>query len=144
MQIVNWMKTELRTIKPLDSIEHARVLMEEHRINQLPVVREGHLVGIVTDRDLRDAYPSVLADPMRKQTPDPHAVKVESVMTTNVLTLTPADSVVAAASLMRRERVGAVPIVDGKRLVGILTRSDLLEALVACSALTESPRASHR
>ena len=144
MQIVNWMKTELRTIKPLDSIEHARVLMEEHRINQLPVVREGHLVGIVTDRDLRDAYPSVLADPMRKQTPDPHTVKVESVMTTNVLTLTPADSVVAAASLMRRERVGAVPIVDGKRLVGILTRSDLLEALVACSALTESPQASHR
>jgi acetoin utilization protein AcuB len=138
MQIAKWMKTELRTIKPLDSIDHARALMEEHRINQLPVVRDGHLVGIVTDRDLRDAYPSVFADPMRKQTPDPHGVKVESVMTTNVLTLAPTDGVVAAASLMRRERVGAVPIVEGKRLVGILTRSDLLEALVAVGALAEA------
>ena len=144
MQIVKWMKTELRTIKALDSIEHARALMEEHRINQLPVVRDGHLVGIVTDRDLRDAYPSVLADPMRKQTPDPHGVKVESVMTANVLTLTPEDSTVAAASLMRRERMGAVPIVDGKRLVGILTRSDLLEALIALGALAESQQPSQR
>jgi acetoin utilization protein AcuB len=118
--------------------------MEEHRINQLPVVRDGHLVGIVTDRDLRDAYPSVLADPLRKQAPDPHGVKVQSVMTANVLTLAPTDGIVAAASLMRRERVGAVPIVDGKRLVGILTRSDLLEALVALGALAESQPASKR
>jgi acetoin utilization protein AcuB len=141
MQIMKWMKTELRTIKPLDSIEHARALMEEHRINQLPVVRDGRLVGIVTDRDLRDAYPSVLADPTRKQTPDPHAVKVESVMTANVLTLGPRDSIVAAASLMRRERMGAVPIVDGSHLVGILTRSDLLAALVALGVIAEQQAA---
>lgn len=141
MQITKWMTTELQTIKPLDSIEQARALMEAARINQLPVVRDGHLVGIVTDRDLRDAYPSVLGDPTRKAAPDPHTVKVESVMTTNVLTLAPTDGLVAAASLMRRERVGAVPIVDGKRLVGILTRSDLLGALVALGALAESPHA---
>lgn len=142
MHIARWMKTELRTIKPLDTIDHARALMQEHRINQLPVVRDGHLVGILTDRDLRDAYPSVLADPRRTPAPDPHAVKVESVMTGNVLTLAPSDGIVAAASLMRRERVGAVPIVDGKRLVGILTRSDLLEALVALGALVEERQAS--
>jgi acetoin utilization protein AcuB len=53
------------------------------------------------------------------------------VMTTNVLTLTPHDSMVDAARLMRRERIGAVPIVDGNRLVGILTRSDVLDAFVA-------------
>jgi acetoin utilization protein AcuB len=136
------MKTRLRTVKPLDSIEHARALMEEHRINQLPVVRQDRLLGIVTDRDLRDAYPSVLADPLRKPAPEPHDVKVEAVMTGNVLTLAPTDGIVAAASLMRRERVGAVPIVEGDRLVGILTRSDLLDALIAVGALVESPRAS--
>lgn len=140
MNVEKWMKQHPQTIKPLDTIEHARQVMEEHRINQLPVVRGSELVGILTDRDLRDAYPSVLVDPMRKQTPNPHDVKVEAVMTTNVLTMAPNDGIVAAASLMRRERVGALPIVKGKQLVGILTRSDLLDALIALGALAEAPR----
>ena len=140
MNVDKWMKKHPQTIKPLDTIEHARQVMEEHRITQLPVVRGSELVGILTDRDLRDAYPSVLVDPMRKQTPNPHDVKVEAVMTTNVLTMAPDDGIVAAASLMRRERVGAHPIVKGKQLVGILTRSDLLDALIALGALAEAPR----
>jgi acetoin utilization protein AcuB len=142
MKVDAWMKKHPHTIKPLDTIEHAREVMQEHRINQLPVVRGGELVGIVTDRDLRDAYPSVLADPLRKTTPNPHDVKVESVMTANVLTMAPDDGIVAAASLMRRERVGALPIVKGKQLVGILTRSDLLDALIALGALAEGKTAS--
>lgn len=48
MQIAKWMKAHPRAIKPLDSIDHARALMEEHRVNQLPVVHDGRLVGIVT------------------------------------------------------------------------------------------------
>lgn len=138
MIVDKWMKKHPHTIKARDTIEHARQVMEEHRINQLPVVHGGELVGIVTDRDLRDAYPSVLADPMRKASPDPHDVLVESVMTTNVITMNPGDGVVAAASLMRRERVGALPITEGKRLVGILTRSDLLEALIAVGTLVDA------
>lgn len=138
MIVDKWMKKHPHTIKARDTIEHARQVMEEHRINQLPVVHGGELVGIVTDRDLRDAYPSVLADPMRKASPDPHDVLVESVMTTNVITMNPGDGVVAAASLMRRERVGALPIIEGKRLVGILTRSDLLEALIAVGSLVDA------
>ena len=59
------------------------------------------------------------------------ALPDDLVMTTNVLTLTPHDSMVDAARLMRRERIGALPIVDGNRLVGILTRSDVLDAFVA-------------
>ncbi|MEB2283332.1 MAG: hypothetical protein B6D46_06165 [Polyangiaceae bacterium UTPRO1] len=138
MNVEKWMKKNPRTIKPLDSIEHARQLMQEHRINQLPVVRGNEIVGIVTDRDLRDAYPSVFADPLRKPVPNPHDIKVESVMTTNILSIAPEDGVIAAASLMRRERVGALPIVKGKQLVGILTRSDLLDALIALGALVEA------
>jgi acetoin utilization protein AcuB len=141
MNVEKWMKKHPQTIKPLDTIEHARLVMQEHRINQLPVVRGGEIVGIITDRDLRDAYPSVLADPMRKQTPNPHDVKVEAVMTTNVLTMAPDDGIIAAASLMRRERVGALPVVKGKQLVGILTRSDLLDALIALGSLVEAKTA---
>ena len=62
MQIEKWMKREVHCIKPLDSIQHARDLMEEHRINQLPVVVNGRLVGIITDRNLRDAFPSVFGN----------------------------------------------------------------------------------
>ncbi len=130
MQVAKWMKPHPHSIKPRDTIHHAREVMEEHRINQLPVVQDGRLVGIVTDRDLRDAFPSVLADPTRKAAPDPHAVTVDSVMTANVLTLGPGDDIVVAAETMRRERVGAIPIVDAGRLVGIVTRSDLLGALI--------------
>jgi len=58
-----------------------------------------------------------------------------------VLSLGPRDSMIAAATLMRRERVGAVPIVDGTRLVGILARSDVLDAFVALDAATALPPA---
>lgn len=138
VEIAKWMKSPVRTVKPLDSIRHARDVMTEHRINQLPVVAGGRLVGIVSDRDLRDAYPSVFADPTRRDGANPDHITVQEVMTSNVLTLTPKDSMIAAATLMRRERVGAVPIVDGARLVGILARSDVLDAMVGLDALVEA------
>lgn len=140
MKIATWMKHPVRCVKPLDSIGHARQAMEEHRINQLPVVAGGRLVGIVSDRDLRDAYPSVLTDPLATPTPDPQKVTVETVMTRNVLTLTADDGIFAAASLMRRERIGAIPIVDGTRVVGIVARSDMLDALVSLETVLQSQK----
>jgi acetoin utilization protein AcuB len=139
MEIARWMKHPVVTAKPLDTVRHAREVMEIRRINQLPVVRNGRLVGIVTDRDLRDASPSVFDVAARRHTEArPETIPVEAVMTPNVLTLAPTVPVMEAARLMRRERIGAVPVVDGGRLVGILTRSDLLDALAALA----EPRAS--
>jgi acetoin utilization protein AcuB len=119
-------------VRPLDSIQHAREVMEQHRINQLPVVVDSRLVGIVTDRDLRDAFPSVFdaGHPSATRHAEPTKVRVETVMTPYVVTAGPKDSVADVARLMRRERVGAIPIVDDNRLVGIIARSDLLEAFV--------------
>src|SRR5690242_10540253 len=113
MLIENWMKRQVHIVKPRDSIRHARKLMEEHRINQLPVVTNGQLVGIITDRDLRDAFPSVLEHRSRPLGADanPDTVPVEDLMSRNVLTLGPQDTFEEAAALMRRERIGAVPIV---------------------------------
>ena len=131
------MKHPVVGVKPHDSIAHARELMEKHRFNQLPVVVDGRLVGIVTDRDLRDAYPSVFEtaadDPRHAPAVNPKTIKVEDVMTANVVTLGPAASVEEAARLMRRERIGAIPVVDGHRLVGMLTRSDVLDAFLTVS-----------
>jgi acetoin utilization protein AcuB len=135
MKIEPWMKHPLVTVKPRDSALHAREVMEKHRINQLPVVVDGRLVGIVTDRDLRDVFPSVaeVAVASRRRRPaaaDPATIPVEDAMASSVVTLSPGAFVADAARLMRRHRVGAIPIVDGDRLVGILTRSDVLDAFV--------------
>lgn len=132
----DWMTATVQTVKPLDSVAHARSLLEERRINQLPVVRDGMLAGIVTDRDLRDALNAITTSANAAGTIEPvprtpEQIAVEGVMTHNVMTLSPESSIVAAAELMRRERIGAVPIVDGHALVGIITRSDILKAFVA-------------
>jgi acetoin utilization protein AcuB len=126
MRIAQFMKHPVVTVKPGDSPRHARELLERHRINQLPVVVDGRLVGIVTDRDLRDVFPSVLED-WKKKASDP-STPIADIMSANVLTLGPQAPVADAARLMRRERIGAIPIVDEGRLVGILTRSDVLGA----------------
>jgi acetoin utilization protein AcuB len=140
VRIEKLMKPALYTVKPHDTVAHARAILEEHRVNQLPVVVNRKLVGIVTDRDLRDAPAAVevaaqSSGAMRNvpAPPAPGQISVEAVMTTNVLTLTPADSVAEAARLMRRERVGAIPVVDRGALVGIVARSDVLDAYVALS-----------
>ena len=127
------MKHPVVTVKPRDSIRHARDIMAQHRINQLPVVVDGNVIGIITDRDLRDAFPSVFeAFPgATNADADPATIPVEDVMTANVLTLGPAARVEDAVRLMRTERIGAIPVVAGERLVGILTRSDVLEAFLA-------------
>jgi acetoin utilization protein AcuB len=133
-----WMKMPPLTVKMRDSVAHARALLEEHRFNQLPVVVNGKLVGIVSDRDLRDATAAVRTSskipggkPAFEATPE--QIPVEAVMSTNVLMVKPADSIQKAAELMRRERIGGVPVVDRGHLVGIITRSDVLDAFVTLS-----------
>ena len=135
-RIEYWMKMPPMTVKMRDSVAHARALLEEHRFNQLPVVVNGKLVGIVTDRDLRDASAAVRVSSKVAGAKDeieatPEQIPVEAVMSTKVLMLRPADTIQRAAELMRRERIGGVPVVDRGRLVGIITRSDVLDAFVA-------------
>jgi acetoin utilization protein AcuB len=137
MRIAKLMKTEVHSAKPQDSVAPARAMLEEHRINQLlPVVVNRKLVGIVTDRDLRDARNAVEAATSdathhSARAPQPDRIPVEAIMTTNVLTLGPTASIVDAAAMMRRERIGGVPIVDNGALIGIITRSDILNEFIA-------------
>lgn len=133
MQIAEWMARNVVTLRPRDTLDRARALMSERRINQIPVTLDGRLVGIVTDRDLRDAFPSPLEEDVEHL--DARRVAIETGMTTNVITMAPTDSVEEAARLMRRERIGAVPIVEQGHLVGVLARSDVLDAFGAlCEA----------
>jgi acetoin utilization protein AcuB len=130
-RVGSWMHSPVRVVRPHDPVDRARELCERHRVNQLPVVIDGRLVGIVTDRDLRDAFPSVA-----EEAADPIAahrltalLPVEEIMARAVVTVGEQDGIDLAAAVMRRERIGALPVVRDGRLVGILTRSDLLAAL---------------
>jgi len=135
--IENWMTRRVASVKPLDSLQHARELLEQHHINQLPVIAGAELLGILTDRDVRDAFPSVFdfaatGEPHRgKMATDPAKIAVESVMSPNVCTIGSHETIFAAARLMGERRIGALPVVADGKVVGILTRSDLLRALVA-------------
>ena len=151
VRVSSWMKHPVVGVKPRDSAAHARALMAQHRVNQLPVFEGPQLVGIVTDRDLRDAFPSLAETVIRsrRRLPkdgDPSAIPVEDVMTHKVLTVEPDTPLDDAARLLRRERIGALPVVSAGRVVGIVTRSDLLEALAQLLAeeAADRPRPGSR
>lgn len=136
MIVANWMTKRVATVKPLDTILHAREILEDRRVNQLPVVVGEEVVGIITDRDLRDAFPSVFDEAAGSGRSgsaargDPSKVTVEMVMTATPFTIESKTPLAEAAERMRRERVGALPVVDNGKLTGILTRSDMLRALI--------------
>jgi acetoin utilization protein AcuB len=137
--IRNWMKFPVRTVKTHDSVAQARALLAEHQINQLPVVQDEKLVGIVTDRDLRDApeASAISSQPVGTDTPavlpNPAEIYVEDVMTVSMVTLSPDDTVEQAAQLMVNDRIGGIPIVEENRLVAMLTRTVVLQAFLSLS-----------
>lgn len=149
MRVQEWMTTVLVTVRPDDPVAQAQRLMRYRRIRHLPVVRDGRLVGIITDRDVRDAMPGAIAAAREAAATSRrrHAEEeptVEATMTADVLTLAPGDTVVTAARMLRRERIGALPIVEGTRLVGILTRSDVLDAFIGLAELAKDERPEPR
>jgi acetoin utilization protein AcuB len=105
-------------------------LMRSRRIRHLPVVdRSGRLVGIVTDRDLRQVVfdPTVQAR-LARATDALRGLTVRDVMTWGAVTVTRATSIRDAARLMHERKVGALPVVEADRVVGILTERDVLAA----------------
>ena len=132
--VEQWMTPEPYTVDPNDSVTHAIELIEEHRINQLPVVENGRLVGILTDRDLRDAWTLAPTHPKRKRQRrsriDSDDIPIKALMTRAVLTVDPSDTLEKAAKLLRDKRIGAVPVVAQTHLRGIITRSDILDAFI--------------
>ena len=132
MHVGQWMTKSVMTLKPQDSLQHAHDRLRKYRINQFPVVRDGRLVGIITDRDVRDAYPSSLRHIRAADVAEfAEARTVEQIMTHEVVTISPQATIREAALRLRQYRLGALPVVDEGKLVGIITRSDLLEAVLA-------------
>lgn len=118
--VAHWMTPHPITIRPEERLPRAVELMQQHRFRSLPVVDDGKLVGIVSDRDIRTNLNRL------------EALEAGAVMTTEVITVTPHTSVWDAARLLSERKIGAMPVVEEGALVGIVSTTDLLKA---CSEL---------
>ena len=140
IRVADWMTESVLAVETFDSINIARQLMAKHRVNQLPVLDNEALVGIVTDRDLRDAYPtSMMIDRGEEIDRFADSVTVEEVMSHDVFTVQPDTPLGKAVALLRRHRIGSLPVMKNKKLVGIITRSDILEFVLSGSGLEHPP-----
>ncbi|HEU4562298.1 MAG TPA: CBS and ACT domain-containing protein [Longimicrobium sp.] len=123
------MTTDPKAVQPGDSLAHALRLTREHRIRHLPVVLNGELAGILSDRDIRTAMPSPLTVADADRASFLERTPVESMMTREVITAGPLDTVEDAAKMLCRHRIGALPVVDAHgRLLGMLSETDVLTA----------------
>jgi acetoin utilization protein AcuB len=132
IRVADWMSEGVLAVETFDSIAIARQVMAKHRVNQLPVLDNDHLVGIVTDRDIRDAYPTSMMI-NRTEAIDEFAEKitVEEVMTHDIFVVQPETPLAKAVGLLRKHRIGALPVVKSRQLVGIITRSDVLDFVLS-------------
>jgi acetoin utilization protein AcuB len=121
------MTREVVVLSPQTTAAEALGMCRERRIRHLPVLEEGRLVGIVSDRDLRSAAPA-LGDPDRASALE--KIRISEVMTREVVTARPGDPIEEAANRMRERRIGCLPVVEEGELAGIVTSSDVMEALV--------------
>jgi len=140
MLIRDWMTKDVVTVGPETSMMKASKLMRERKISRLPVVDDsGRLLGIVSDRDLKEASPS------KATSLDMHElyyllseIKVKDIMTKAPLAVKPSETVEKAAVLMMNNDFGGLPVVDENlKVVGIITDSDVFKVLVEITGVTE-------
>lgn len=123
------MNTELSTLSKDDKIKDAMELMREKRIRHIPIIdKENHLEGIVTDRDIKEAGPSIFhSDDCNDILEQP----LSSIMSTNIITGHPLDFVEDVAAIFYEQKISCMPIVvKNNQLVGIVTQTDLLHTFV--------------
>ena len=129
MFVTEMMKTDLVAITPETSLAEAKELMEKGNFRHLPVVdADGKLVGIVTDRDMRDAHPSSLLDDESYQKTLDKVLKhtIGEIMTAKPITVAPYYTLQDTLLIIGKKKVGALPVVDEGMLVGLVTEHDFM------------------
>jgi len=131
MYVKNRMTANPYTISPESTVADALELMRSKQIRRAPVVKNGKLMGIITERKLLEISPSPATslsifeiNYLLSKT------KIESIMTKDVITVTP-DSLLEEASIKMREHdIGGLPVVENGKLVGIITETDIFDAFI--------------
>src|SRR5262245_44244932 len=128
MLVRDCMTKDVVTLDPNDGLVTAEDVMRLGRIRHMPVVEDGELVGIVSQRDLfHSALVKALGYGTRATQKARESLLVKEAMTTSVTTTTADTPLADAAKLMLDGKIGCLPVLEGKRLVGILTESDFVK-----------------
>ena len=132
LRVRDCMTADPFTVEPEDSLQRAVDLLRRRDIRSVTVIQDGKLVGIVSDRDLRQVAPSYPLfrdeDEIRRYTEN---LKVTAAMTADPMVVSPDASLVEAAKLLETYRISALPVVERGKLVGIVSVTDLLRAFIA-------------
>jgi acetoin utilization protein AcuB len=128
MFVRNWMSAPPLTLLPGATVSTAVDFLRKRKIRRAPVLEEGRLVGIVTLGDLTGTG---------KRHGDKSVTTVENVMTRKPVTVEPLETLESAAQKMLTKKISGLPVLDGERLVGILTESDLFRALCGMMGIGE-------
>ena len=126
MLVKKWMSENVITVGPNDTVIKALIVLNENNIKRLPVISNGNLVGIVTERDLKRAtLPS-------------DTLKVENVMTRNPVTVIWNYTISEVAEILLKYNISGVPVVGAQgELLGIITKDDLFRVLVTHTGAEE-------
>lgn len=130
-QVKDWMSKKPITIGQNQTLPEAHQLMQENKIRRLLVMDNGNLVGILTRGDVREAGPSDATSLSIFELNYLLAkLPVSRIMTKDPLVISPSTRLTEAAKLMLRHKIGGLPVVQGHKLVGIITESDIFRAFV--------------
>lgn len=130
MLVRSRMTADVVTASPTITLAEALTLTRSNRIRHLPVLENGRLVGLVTDRDLRLAMPPIWAEQSEELRSALHKKTVGEVMIRSIITTEPSVPIEDAARALYEHRIGCLPVMEAGKLVGILTETDVLRSFV--------------
>lgn len=139
MLIRDWMATAILTVDANTSVMRATRTMKENNIRRLPVLSHGKLVGVVTDRDLKEASPSSTSEiDIHEMYYLLSEMKIKDVMTDKCICLKQDDTLEKAALVMLKERISGIMILDdNENLVGLLSETDILRGFIEATGIQD-------
>ena len=137
MLIRNFMTKDVITIDAEESMPKAIQLLKQYKINMMPVTNQGRLVGVITDRDLKQASPSEATDLATHELKYLlNKIKIKDIMTKKVITIPSDFTIEEAAEILMNEDISGAPVVNDRGdIEGIITSTDLYKALISLSGL---------
>ena len=130
MKVRNFMTADPVVISHNDPIREAKRLLDEHQFRHLPIVNDGRVIGILSDRDINRSLAVAEAVSSVCGVETDAELRIKDIMTENPMCLHPDDPLKHAAKIMLDKKIGCLPVVDNGSLVGIITGTDILKVFV--------------
>lgn len=130
LTIQPYMTPDPITLGPEESLMRALELMRLRNIHRIPVVRDGALVGLLVEGDLKRAEPSMLSDSQEHFNEVMEKTPVSRIMIRDPMTIGPNAPLLEVVETFYTTKYGGLPVIDDGKVVGIVTRNDMLRALI--------------